>query len=363
MRSLGMSNPRHGTPAEVVGGLTAMQAQEHPYARWSVGQRMKGSPSSSALDSAFDDGRILRTHVLRPTWHYVAPDDLRWLVDLSRPRVNAGNARRHHELGLDARTLERADDVISEAVAAGPRTRGELGGVLDGHGISSAGQRLPHILMHAELGSVICSGPMRAKQHTYALVDQRVPPGDGPRHEEALAELALRYFSTRGPATLDDFVWWSGLNTADARRGLGAVRSQFATRVVDDRTYWFTEASVRRAAPTIHLVQCFDEVIISYRQTRDVLQTPSAGFAVPRHIDGFQHVLLLDGRLLGHWRMTHGRDDDCVETRIDRSLDDQERTALGEAIDRYRRFSQAHRPSASARAPRPPSRTHMRRRQ
>jgi len=316
-----------------------MQAQEHRYARWSVGQRMKGSPTFSSLDRAFDEGRILRTHALRPTWHYVAPHDLRWLLNLTGPRVNARNARRYHELGLDAKTLGRANDLIAEAVASEPHTRRELAGVLEAHGISAADQRIAHILMHAELQSVICSGPMRGKQHSYASFDRRVPTGKGPRHDEAVATLAGRYFSTRGPATLNDFVWWSGLTTSEARRGLADVSSQLVSLVIDDRTYWLTGRSTPPTTPRIDLVQCYDEVIISYSQTRDVLQTPSSGFAVPGHIDGFQHVLLLDGRLLGHWRHLQRRGSGRVETRIEKSLTEEERTVLSDAIDRYRRFS------------------------
>jgi hypothetical protein len=179
---------------------------------------------------------------------------------------------------------------------------------------------------------------MRGKQHSYASFDQRVPPGDGPRDEEALETLAGRYFSTRGPATLSDFVWWSGLRTSDARRGLAAASSRLVSRVVDDRTYWFTDGSAPPRSMQVDLVQCYDEVIISYSQSRDVLQTASTTFTVPGHTDGFQHVLLLDGRLLGHWRHVQGRDGGRVETRVATSLNEKERTALSAAVDRCRRF-------------------------
>jgi hypothetical protein len=339
MRALGLSGPGLATPEDVVGQLTAMQAQEHPYARWSVGQRLKGTPGSSTVDRAFDEGRILRTHVLRPTWHYVSPSDLRWLINLSGPQLNARNARRYRELELDSKTLIRADDVIADAAAAGPRTRRELAEILEKCGISVAGQRLVYLLMHAELHAVICSGPMKGRQHSYALFDQRVPTGKDPLPDDASAMLAWRYFSTRGPATLKDFVWWSGLKTGDARRGLEAVSSDLVSRVVDDRTYWFTDQSAPRPRPAMHLVQCFDETIISYTQTRDVLQTATSRFAVPGHIDGFQHVVLVDGRLLGHWRYLPGRAGGQVETRIERSLNRDERALLGEEIDRYLRFA------------------------
>lgn len=328
------------TPGDVAGDLTAMQAQEHAYAQWSVAQRAAGAPARPAVASAFADGRILRTHVLRPTWHYVAPRDLRWLIGLSGPRVNAGNARRYAELGLDARTLARSDDVIAGAVAGGPQTRRELAAILEGHGIAAAGQRIAYMLMHAELAAVICSGPMRGKQHTYAAFDQRVPAGQALDADDALAELAWRYFSTRGPATLTDFCWWSGIKAADARRGLEMVRPRLSCYDDGRRTYWFWDRGSPRSRRRVDLVQCFDELIISYSQSRDVLRTTSVSFPAPGHIDGFQHVLLLDGRLLGHWRPREGRDGVRIETRTGRPLDDAEQAALTDAIERYRRFAQ-----------------------
>jgi Winged helix DNA-binding domain len=327
-------------PEEVVGHLTAMQAQEHAYARWSVAQRMAGSPSASDADAAFDEGRILRTHVLRPTWHYVAADDLRWLIRLSGPRVDAANARRHRELGLDAKTLIRSNDVIAQAVADGAWTRRELADILERHGISIAGQRIAYMLMHAELTAVICSGGMRGTQHTYAAFDQRVPAGRSFEGDEALAQLAWRYFSTRGPATLGDFSWWSGLRAPEARRGLQMVEARLASHEVDGRTYWSSDQGTHRSTSRIDLVQCYDEVIISYTQSRDVLHTASARFPVPRHLEGFLHVLLLDGRLLGHWRAHAGSDGVRIETRTTGRLDWKDQVALGRAIERYRRFAQ-----------------------
>jgi hypothetical protein len=328
------------TPEEVVGQLTAMQAQEHAYARWSVAQRTAGSPSASAVDAAFDEGRILRTHVLRPTWHYVAASNLRRLMALSGPRVDAANARRYHELGLDAPTLNRSNDLIAQAVAGGALTRRELAAILERHDIATAGERITYMLMHAELTAVICSGPMRGTQHTYAAFDQRVPAGPDLEADEALAELAWRYFSTRGPATLNDFSWWAGLRAPEARRGLQMVQSRLASQQIDGRTYWLSDQGTHRSSPRIDLVQCYDEVIISYNQSRDVLHTPSASFPVPRHLDGFQHVLLLDGRLLGHWRTNMDPDGVRIQTRTSAALNRKAQLALGHAIGRYQRFAQ-----------------------
>jgi hypothetical protein len=230
--------------------------------------------------------------------------------------------------------------VIAEAVAEAPQTRAEIAATLDSRGLAAAPMRVTYMLMHAELTAVVCSGPMRGKQHTYAPFDQQVPPKPGPGGDEALAELAWRYFSTRGPATLRDFAWWSGIRAGDARRALTMVRSRLTPREDDGRTYWFAERSI---APwdecQIDLVQCFDELIISYSESRDVLNGPLASFPVPRDLEGFRHVLMIGGRLLGHWRARPGRREADVETRTAASLSAEQQAELARAVDGYRRFT------------------------
>ena len=199
------------SPAAVVGFLGAMQAQEFAEAKWSISERA-GGLTETEVDDAFDRGEILRTHVLRPTWHFVTPADIRWLLALSAPRVHAGNRSRYRDLGLGEDVLARSHEVIAQELADGdPRTRRELGATLAAAGVDTEGQRLAHTMMHAELEQLVVSGPRRGKQHTYLLFEQRVPPATGPAGDEALVELALRFFRSHGPATVRDFCWWSGL--------------------------------------------------------------------------------------------------------------------------------------------------------
>jgi hypothetical protein len=231
--------------------------------------------------------------------------------------------------------------MIAEAVAAAPRTRSGLSSILDSGGLPATGLPFTCMLMHAELTAVVCSGPMRGKQHTYAAFDQRVPAGPGPDGDEALAELAWRYFSTRGPATLRDFSWWSGLSAADARQGLAAARPRLVSREEDGRSYWLAERNLLQPpGPGVDLVQCYDELIVSYTQTRDVLNSPMAAFKVPGDIDGFRHVLLMGGRLLGHWRARPARGSAEVDTRTAVPLDDEQQSELIRAVAGYRRFIQ-----------------------
>jgi hypothetical protein len=336
MVGLGLWRPSATDPKGVVERLVAMQAQEHAYARWSVAQRCHAS--ASVVDAAFDAGDLIRTHVLRPTWHYTSPTDLRWLLALTARRLEAACARRYDELELDARTLRRATAVIADAVAAAPATRRELADELQRRRIPPGGQRMPHLLFHAELQMVVCSGPMRGKEHTYVPFDDRVPAGTTFTEEEALAELARRWFTTRGPASINDFRWWSGLPAAQARAALGAVAPELSSYEHGDRTYWFAELPRSPRAPQVDLVQCYDETIISYTETRDVLATPEVSFLVPRSIDGFTHVLLCDGRLAGHWRVQRLRDGVEIETRLARSFDAREQAALDAAVTRYDEF-------------------------
>ena len=320
-------------PGAVVGHLLAMQAQEHRYARWSIAQRMRGAVTADTIDRAFDDGELLRTHVLRPTWHYVRRDDLRWLLGFSGPVVSKRTVRRQAELELDARTLARAIDIVAAEVANGPRTRHELGAALERRRVSPAGQRLPHILMHAELHLVVCSGPMRAKHHTYAAFDERVTATAGPSGDEAAAELARRYFASHGPAMLQDFVWWAGLPVGRARAALDAAATHLTSSNVDDRTYWFAEAGGSRVTrPRADLVQVYDETIVAYRVSRDVVSSESSLFEQGL---GFMHSVLIDGRVAGRWRV--GRSG-AVETRLDRPLPPAERDAVDDAVARFQAF-------------------------
>ena len=333
MRNLALWEPRAGSPGDVVRDLVALQSQEHRYARWSVAQRASRPLTAADVDAAFDRGDLLRTHVLRPTWHYVSPEDLRWLLELSGPLVDARMARRHNELQLDATTRARAVDVIAAAVADGPLTRHEVADELERMAITTSGQRLPHLLMLAELHGATCSGPMRGKQHTYAAFDDRVPPSPPRPRNEALAELAHRYFSTRGPATIRDFRWWAGLGAAEAR--LGIHEAALESDDVEGRTYWSRGGSPLRWRRKADLVQCYDESIVSYTESRDLLSANRTVLGAGRSDAGFQHFVLLDGVVVGRWRE---RKDHSVELRLDGELDASGGRAVSAAVADYERF-------------------------
>jgi hypothetical protein len=331
-----------GTLEEVVRRFAALQAQDFLVAKWSVAQRAAGA-TNGTMDQAFDDGAIIRTHLLRPTWHFVLPEDIRWMLDVTAPRVNALNAHPYRRLELDVPLFAKTNGLIAKALKDGEQlTRKELAALLVRAGIDASGQRLAYILMRAELDGVICSGARRGKQHTYASLAKRAPRGRTLDRDGGLAELTKRYFTSRGPATLKDYARWSSLTVAEARTGLDAVRSELENEDVDGRTYWFASPGESPNGPepsrAIDLIQGLDEYVMSYSESRDVLLGRFATDATARVAIVFNHVVLLDGQVIGQWRPVSGKDSVVIETSMNRPLRRAEAQALQAASLRYGRF-------------------------
>lgn len=341
-----LASPPLGTPAGVVGWLGAMQAQEHVVAKWSVGQRAAGV-REAAVDRALADGTILRTHLLRPTWHFVLPADVRWMTALTGPRVHAVNASWYRKFGVDDALAARSRALLAGALANGRHlTREGVAALLAAHGIAAAGLRLGYLLMRAELDLVVCSGAPEGKHHTYALFDERVPGAPPLPRDEALAELTRRYFASRGPATVRDFVWWSGLTVADAKRGLAAAGPHLERLTTGDRTYWVapppsgppSPAGPADPEPAAHLLQGYDEYVIAYRESKDVFNAAGLAGRVPAGGTPFTHAVVVDGQVAGHWRRLPRARAITIEVQPVRVLAAAERDALDDAVARYGRF-------------------------
>jgi Winged helix DNA-binding domain len=334
----GITRAKCREPAEVVAWLGAVQAQEYAAARWALALRMREGTTDAEIERAFDEGRILRTHVMRPTWHFVTPADIRWMLELTAPRVHRAMAYYRRQLGLDAAILTRTTAVFERALGDGEYlTRTELGALLDRPDLVAKGVRLALLTMSAELEGVICSGPRRGKQFTYALLAERAPRARLSR-DEALAELTRRYFTSHGPATIRDFLWWSGLTTADARRGLEMNRARH--EVVEGRTYWSlggtTAGGTRR--PTVHLLPVYDEYFVAYRDREAVPHGPPAIESRSRGSVTFQHVLVIGGQVAGTWKTVRNPKRLVVDVIPLRRLTGPERRALAETAARYGRF-------------------------
>lgn len=325
-------------PEEIVAWLGAVQAQDYTGAKWAIGLRARGV-SDQDVDRAYNEGRILRTHVMRPTWHFVAPQDIRWLLALTAPRVHAVSAYQYRVLELDDRIFMRSRKAIERALEGGTTlTRPELASVVARAGIEAKGLRLSYLVFHAELNGVICSGPRRGKQFTYALLEERVPAVPALTREEALAELTKRYFTSHGPATLRDFAWWSGLAARDVKAGLEMLKSALEHRAHEELHYWFvpSRSAVRQPSSSAHLFSNYDEYLIAYKdrgrvRDRSTLPAPTTPVEYPHH-------LAIDGRLRGSWKRTIGRKAAAISLRPFRPLTRDERRAVAAEGSRYGEF-------------------------
>ena len=324
-------------PAEVVSWLGAVQSQDYAGAKWALSLRANGITDAD-IEQACTDGSILRTHLLRPTWHFVTPDDIRWMLKLTAPRVHAAGAFMYRQSGLDKAIFKKSNATLEKALQGGQQlTRTELASALNKVGIPAEGFRLGYLMMYAELEGIICSGARRGKQFTYALLQARAPQVKALTRDEALAELTSRYFSTRGPATLHDFAWWSGLTMADAKNGIEMVKSKFVNEVIAGQTYWFGEfASVPKVkSPTAYLLPNYDEYFIGFRDRSAIGQvTQRAG------IQGddqalIAHVIILDGQIVGGWRRTLKKDEVLVEMSLITKLTKPEIQAINAGAERF----------------------------
>ena len=341
LRNQRLVGTRFDAPADVVRWLGAVQSQDHPGAKWALALRTRDA-DDAALDRAFDAGAFLRTHVMRPTWHYVAPQDFRWLLALTGPRVHAMNAGVYRMLELDAALFRRAHARFTRALRDGRAlTRLELAAELQGARIEATGQRLAYVVMHAELDGLLCSGPMRGKQHTYMLLEERVAPAPALAREEALGLLVLRYFTSHGPATAHDFAWWSGLTVTDARAGIALVGSALTRVPLDGKDYWTADPTPPPKAdgPRVHLLPNYDEHVVAYRNHAHTLD-PATADARRRRTDGplAVHLVARDGLVVGGWRRTVEKGTAVVSVDLVETLRRPERTALRRAADDYGRF-------------------------
>lgn len=294
---------RHTAGADVVRALGAVQAQDYPGAKWALGMRARGT-SNASIQAEVDAGHILRTHVLRPTWHFVTASDIRWMLALTGERVNRTMGYYSTMFGLDEKVFARSRAIMEKVLAGGNAlTRQELRAHLERKIGPTVGQRLGRVVMHAECVGLICSGPMRGKQFTYSLIEERAPKAKLLDRDEALLELAMRYFPTRGPATPHDFSWWSGLTVADAKRAIDIGGKTFESVELEDRRYW-QGAGTRDVSPrpSAHLLPNYDEFFIGYKNRGAIGQRLRSSRSVMGGSALIAHVIAVNGQLVGGWK-------------------------------------------------------------
>ncbi len=331
-----LSATAFSSPAQVVAHLGAMQAQEYPMATWAVGLRLRAGTVAKDVEQAFQQGKILRTHLLRPTWHFVAAGDIRWLVKLTAPHVQRLNGIIYRKHGLTPELLSRAAGVLEKALEPGQlQTREQLQEALHKAGISVSGNALAYVVMNAELEGLVCSGPRQGKKFTYALLDRAAGPAAPFHREEALARLAQRYFASRGPATVRDFAYWSGLPARDARLGASSLDSRFQKALTDGgEELLFQEPPALPRGPEVSfLLPDYDEYGMGY-QNRDAM---APIFEPEQPPSPYSHWLIVAGRLAGTWQFS-AKDRGQAAVTPYAPLTAAEAQAVEAAVGRYRNF-------------------------
>ncbi|MBV9928909.1 MAG: AlkZ family DNA glycosylase [Acidobacteria bacterium] len=338
LQGQGIGAGRFEKPADAVRWFGAVQAQDYLGSLWALGLRLPGAVESE-VERAVVDRSIVRTWPMRGTLHFVAAEDVRWMLSLAGARTIARAAGRYRQLGLDGATFAKSRRVIERALRGRQLTRPELAAALERGGVRTEGQRLIHLLNRSALEGLTCYAARRGKQFTFALLEEWAAPSKSLSRAEALAELAARYFRSHGPATLQDFVWWSSLTTTDARAGLELAAADLQREVFDDETYWLSPPT--RAAVDVQkgaqLLPAFDEYTVAYKDRGAILHPshtlrPDAATAV------LGPTVIIDGRAAGTWKRTLKRESVVIETNLWATLKRTERDALEEGAQRYGEF-------------------------
>jgi Winged helix DNA-binding domain len=283
--------------SDMVTWLGAVQAQDYLGALWAVGLRMRNAVEAD-VERAIADRTIIRTWPMRGTLHFVAAADIRWMLELLTPRVVANNAQLLlRQFDLDEGAFARSKDLFARALQGGKRlTRNAMYDVLEAGGVS-ASQRGRHILWRLAQDGFICFGAREGKQQTLALLDEWAPKARRMARDESLAEIAKRYFTGHGPATLQDFVWWSGLTTADAMAGLEMAKRSLVQENINGQTYWLASsiAATNDSSPTAYLLSAYDEYTVAYKDRSAVLN-PTFGKQANSGNNIIHPTIVVDGQ-------------------------------------------------------------------
>ena len=338
LRNQRLTSTEFKRPVEVVRWLGAVQAQDFGAAKWAIAQRTQNATNES-IEQDFNDGKVIRTHVMRPTWHFVSPEDIRWLLELTAPRVNIASGSAYRRFELNEHVFKQTNKVLARALRGGKHlTRRSLKNLLNESGVAADNSiRLGHILLRAELDAVICSGPRDGNQFTYALFEERVPQTKRIDRERALATLTQRYFTSHGPATVQDFMWWSGLTASDAKNGINLVQRLLAKTSEGDKVFWGPkdEVAVTRRVGSASLLAEFDEYVVAYKDRSSVFDSNDH---VAMANGALGRTVMIDGKIVGSWKKVKEKDSLQISVQLFRALTESERVAIARVVDRYAKF-------------------------
>lgn len=319
--------------------MGAMQSQDWNMAKWAIGLRLP-HVSEADIEEAFNAGKILRTHVLRPTWHFVSPENIRWMLELTAPHVQKLNKYTYNKFSLGAPLLKRSADIICRSLEDNNfLTRENLQEILKQKKIRSEGIPLSGIVMHAELEGLICSGPRKKKQITYALMSERVKAVKSISREEALAKMAELFFGTRGPATVQDMSYWSGLTIANCTTGAATLDKSFEHVRLDGQMFYFREGMVKSLTPACFLMPDYDEYGMSYKNKHALLGRLEKLPVLAGPM--ISHMLVIDGKFGGFWTRAVKGNKPIIETKFLEKLSSAAEERVKKAVDKYLKFFKA----------------------
>jgi Winged helix DNA-binding domain len=322
-------------PQGLIRWMGCIQAQDYGAAIWAIGNRIKRIGCSD-IENDFNQGKILRTHILRPTWHFIAPEDIRWMMKLTGGKVRRFLQRYFKKNGVEEKDLKVSKKIFERALAGGRwLTRPTLKEMLKRKKINTDEIRMAFHLMDAELEGLICSGPRQGKQFTYALLEERVPAFKPIEGRDAICEMTKRYFQSRGPATQKDFCWWSGLSAQQTKLGLEMNEKNMACEKINGAGYWFYEGKAQLKTTGIQLLPVYDEYAVGYHNRSAIIHPDH------RHLSGsgiFRPVIVHQGKIAGLWKKTAGKGKILIEKQLFTPMNQTAGAALKKAEKAYERF-------------------------
>lgn len=327
------------SPHEVISWLGAMQAQSFDLAKWGIGARLQNI-TVKMVDEALSKGEIVRTHILRPTWHFVSAEDIHWMRELSSQKLHSIYLSYVRESGGDEKLLARAGEKVAQILDDyDDMTKLEIGEHLQNAGFDIDTRALTHVMSRLELDGVVCNGRICSHKHTYALLEKRVPKSKPFVKEEALRNLAYKFFNSHGPATLQDFVWWSGLLISEAKTGLELVKEHFVSETLNGRVFWMKN-DIRipeKKSDSILLLPPFDEFVVSYKERSEIIEDQHRGKVMTKN-GLFDPTIMFNGEIVGSWRKIKQKGEYKIDLSFFGKITKKREDLYKEEVERVKRF-------------------------
>lgn len=292
-------------PSEIVSWMGAMQAQAFEMAKWAIGVRLKNSTVGS-VEKALNSAQIIRTHILRPTWHFVSAEDIHWMFELSNPRVKPIYISYCKMSGIDESIISKTNKMMEKLFENEKHlTKNEIGEALENRKIKIEPQLLNAIISRAEMEGIICNGKIKGNKQSFTLLHEWVPKKNSISKEEALERLARKFFTSHAPASLQDFAWWSGLTATECKRALELIKHDFVSETINERIVWLKNDTqiVETTELSNLLLPPFDEFVVSYKDRSEIIEKNHYGKVMTKN-GLFDPTIMYNGEIIGSWKKT-----------------------------------------------------------